>query len=863
VSTSLAQFQFAAEFIAFLAAAAGLALVLLRSDLLTRSPWAETVLALGFGALLTAAFLHGSLLIGESSRATITVLRGFGIVAVAAGSMTWRGSAVTQRMLWLSLALAGLDVVLIAAGHRLAADAVLGLGAAILGTALLDVSRASIAARVAASAAGSLLLLVLVLSVALSAVLSRSAEREAVQRLEDSMKTESSLASESATRNSLQNAAYAASFLVARQGDALITIANQDPNVPAEAVDETKRELVGLTSLFPGVGLAYLLPTGAVLAADKVEEVVVTELAGSALVEQTQCPKQVRSSVVVVKQQAFAVAAYPECTARSAGLLGRVLAVLPLDNAYLDLRAGDNGPSIALLSRTAQLAASTQGKQPAAAVARRLANAALDDPSRRASAITDTRFVVARPVFASDRTPVLALVGSTPTSSVAATRDALFRTLFLIALGGTLLALLLAAVVGDRIGSGLRRLTSAAESIRRGELGVRAGIQSEDEVGVLGAAFDSMVVSIEDKTSALRQAADDEAALRNRLVAVVAGMGDALVAVDAGGHITDFNRAAEELTGVTAADARQVPVDEVLSIMGEDGTDLGARLRTPSPARWAAIATVAGGNGARVPVAVSAGALRGPDSQLAGNVLVLRDLRRERQLERMKSEFLARAGHELRTPLTPIVGYAESLLRYEMDPARRRTALLEIVQSAKRLLRTVQILEFVATAEAGRMLLRPEPLDVRGVIGDVAERWSARAPSHVVVRKVSRRLPAVMGDRRWLARALDELMDNATKFSPQGGRIVVSASRAEGAKGAGVEITVSDPGKGMTDEEQAQCFGDFVQGDASDTRSFGGLGLGLGLVKRVAEGHGGEVRCQSELNQGSRFTILLPGSGEQ
>jgi PAS domain S-box-containing protein len=611
--------------------------------------------------------------------------------------------------------------------------------------------------------------------------------------------------------------------------------------------------------VFPGVDLAYVVPPRTVLKAAPLDRATeFTELSSSPVVEQTACPRSDRSSVLVVARQAFAVAAYPECSTAT-GLLGKVVAVIPLDRDYLDLRRGDNGPTFALYSRTAQLASSSQGRQPPASLARRLASAVLDDPSRPASAITASSFVAARPVLASDGTSVLALVGSTPTSTVASTRDALFRTLFLIALVGTLLALFLAALVGDRIGAGLRRLTAAAESIRRGQLGVRAAIDSQDEVGVLGSAFDSMVISIEDKTSALREAAEEEAALRNRLEAVVAGMGDALVAVDATGSITDFNRAAEELTGTTAASACTTPVEEVLKLRAEDGTDLGARLRTPSPSAWGAIATVAGGNGARVPVAVSAGALRGPDSQLAGNVLVLRDLRRERQLERMKTEFLARASHELRTPLTPILGYAESMLQREMNPESRRTALIEIVQASKRLLRTVKILEFVATAEAGRLgqLLRLEQLDLRGLVNDVVERWAEAGTPHTLVRRVSRQLPSVTGNRRWLSFALDELVDNAVKFSPAGGRIVVTASRAQDGRD-GVTISVADTGRGMTDEEQAQCFGDFVQGDASDTRAFGGLGLGLGLVKRVAEGHGGEVWCESELNQGSRFTIFLP-----
>ena len=864
MSTSAAQFQFAAEFVSFLAAAAGLALVLLRGDLVTRTSWGRTLFALGFTAMATAAFLHGSLVVDESAHSTLAAVRAGGLLAVAVGSISWRGSRITSALLWLGLGITGIGIVLGQTDNRTAANVALGAGALAIAGVLAAISRRSIAARVAASAAGTLLMLVLVLSVALSAVLSRTSEREAVKRLDDTAATEATLVRDNVVRNTLQTARYAAAFVQAKYGDAL-----QTAPAHADAVNSVRNDLEGLARLFPNVGFAYLDGRGTVLAAtlSRLDQVVVTELSRSSVVDQTTCPAGDRSSVEVAKAAALAIASYPECTARLNVLVGKVLAVTPLNDEYLQLRsAGDNGPAFALLSNTAPLAATGPGGQPSARTARRLADRALAD-AKAHSTITDTHFVVAQPVFGAvgnDTQPVLALVAATPTSSVAETRDSLFRALFLIALGGTLLALFLAALVGDRIGAGLRRLTRAAEAIQRGETGVRTGITADDEVGVLGATFDSMAESIEDKTGALRQAADDETRLRNRLEAVVAGMSDALVAVDADGRITDFNQSAEELTGVSAAAARGRSADEVLTITGEDGSDLAARASRPSPTRWDAIGEVPGVDGHGIPVAVSSGALRGPASELAGTVLVLRDLRREREIERMKTEFLSRVGHELRTPLTGILGYSEILLRREVEPERRRLWYEEIIHASKRLLRIVEMLEFVASAGAGRVLLRPEHLDVRTVVDTVVSRWSGRLDKpYSIGRRVARGLPPITADRRWLTLSLDELVDNAVKFSPDGGKVMVSAAAAESTNGKGpavpgVEISVTDRGKGMSELERAEAFGDFVQGDSSDTRSFGGLGLGLGLVKRVVEGHGGTVTCESEPNKGSKFTIFIP-----
>src|SRR5207302_7229728 len=119
-----------------------------------------------------------------------------------------------------------------------------------------------------------------------------------------------------------------------------------------------------------------------------------------------------------------------------------------------------------------------------------------------------------------------------------------------------------------------------------------------------------------------------------------------------------------------------------------------ARAARATPTRWDAIGEVPAADGGAIPVAVSAGALRGPGDEVAGNVLVLRDLRREREVERMKTEFLSRVGHELRTPLTGILGYAEMLLYRDVESERQRLWQEEIIKSSKRLLRIVEMLEF-------------------------------------------------------------------------------------------------------------------------------------------------------------------------
>ena len=182
--------------------------------------------------------------------------------------------------------------------------------------------------------------------------------------------------------------------------------------------------------------------------------------------------------------------------------------------------------------------------------------------------------------------------------------------------------------------------------------------------------------------------------------------------------------------------------------------------------------------------------------------------------------------------------------------------LEEVHASARRLERIVELLEFFAAAAAGRTLLRLREVDIRALVDGVHRSWEPRVepPVHLA-RKLSRGLPKVVADPRWLKMALDELVDNAKKFSPGGGRIVIGAQVVDDGR---VEVFVADHGVGMSAEEVGLAFDDFQQGDTSDTRSFGGLGLGLPLVQRVTEGHGGEVRCATTPGRGTRLSILLP-----
>ena len=841
MSPAAAQLQFGAEFLGFLAAIAGVALALLRAA--PRRP--PPAVAIAFGVLAGVAFVAGSRLVQNRSDPLVSLPRLLGALVLAVGVLLWSVESRTKVLLLAGAVATGCAVPLVALDQLLAADAAVAIGGLSIGAAVLDLGRRSIASRIAVSGGASLLVIVLVLSVALSAVVDSNLRREAVKRLDDRATAEAK-----ALKGNLGVLLRVATL----SNDRLAAAAGASRNEPADrarADQAIERTLSDLSSLSLG-GEAYLYigADNTVLGEDAqkvLSQAGSLALRGDSVVRDASCPSSPGFAVVVLNQRAYGVASIPVCGLGNA-LFGRLVALLPLDDGRLAgaIPEGDT-TSLALFGANGLVAQS--GSQPDPGVARSMARLVLADNRERSAAVGD-RFVSVAPIsLGANEPPPLALVASSPTADISETRDGLFRALFAIALLGALIALLLAALVGERIGARLRRLTQAAEALGRGDPGIRTGVTGDDELGTLGLTFDDMASAIEEKTEV-------EGRLRGRLEAVVGEMGEALLATDAHARITDFNRSAEDLVGISAASALGCPISEIVSLVADDGSNLAGRLNQPPRTQWSTSASITPIDGSAVPVAVSGAPLRDPDGAPAGGVFVLRDLRGEREVERMKSEFLSRIGHELRTPLTGVLGYSEMLLRRDLSPEQSRPMVEEVVSAGHRLERIVQLLEFFAGSAAGRTLLRLEPVDVRTLVDGVLGVWLAKVePPLTLTRRVARGLPTVLGDARLLGLALSEAVDNAIRFSPAGGKVVLSAVRADDGR---VEIVVTDHGVGMTVEEVERAFKDFEQGDTSDTRSYGGLGLGLPLVLRVVEGHGGEVRCASTPGRGTRLSLFLP-----
>jgi PAS domain S-box-containing protein len=341
---------------------------------------------------------------------------------------------------------------------------------------------------------------------------------------------------------------------------------------------------------------------------------------------------------------------------------------------------------------------------------------------------------------------------------------------------------------------------------------------------------------------------------RERSVAILANIADGIVAVDRDGNVVLWNASAERITGVPAAAALgRAPVDVLQrSLEAPDGAASGDRLVPVMRGRE------------EVWLSVTEAVMRDPLGVVAGRIFAFRDISSDRLVEQVKSDFVSTVSHELRTPLTSIYGFAETLLRQDVvfGEEERQTFLRYIASESQRLTTIVDTLLAVARLDTGDLKVNLAETDVRDVVGQVLDTMRF-ANGHQVVVDLPDAPLAAHADAEKLRQVLAILVDNAIRYSPDGGTIMVEA----GVRDETVEVTVADEGIGIPQAEHEQIFRKFYRGADAELRvGTGGTGLGLFIARGLVTAMGGRIWVASREGEGSRFSFELPiesvGSGE-
>lgn len=365
-----------------------------------------------------------------------------------------------------------------------------------------------------------------------------------------------------------------------------------------------------------------------------------------------------------------------------------------------------------------------------------------------------------------------------------------------------------------------------------------------------------------------------------RLAAIVDSSDDAIVGKTLDGIITSWNQGAERLFGYTAAEAvgRHITLIIPEERHAEEYEVLAKIRRGERVNHFETVRRRKDGRSVEISLSVSP--IRSADGRIIGASKIARDVSDRRELERArqallqqeqearadaeslsrsKDQFLVTLSHELRTPLNAIYGWARMLETGRLDAPATRHATQAILRNAVVQVQLIEDLLDVSRVITGKMRLDLRPLSPPAVIEAALDsvRPAATAKAIQIESVLDPRAGPIMGDPNRLQQVAWNLLMNAVKFTPSGGRIRIALRR----EGQDVEIVVSDTGEGIAPDQLPYLFERFRQVDSSPTRRHAGLGIGLALVRHLVELHGGSVSVQSAgLGQGATFTVRLPVS---
>ena len=429
-----------------------------------------------------------------------------------------------------------------------------------------------------------------------------------------------------------------------------------------------------------------------------------------------------------------------------------------------------------------------------------------------------------------------------PLSGLEQAKQRLQRSLGAALAVAVLASLLLSYILSNVNSRNLRMLAAGAARIGRGEFETRIPVRSSDELGELARVMNEMTGKIQEQLERISSE-------KNRLDAILKGMGEGVMVTDQHGAVTLVNPAFCAMFGVGI----QVLGKQLLEISRHP--DLYAACREVLLERQERHQEISLADGQAtlvhwVPL-VEADALRGA-------VAVFHDISALKRVERIRRDFVANVSHELRTPVTVIKGYAETLLSGALaDDPKRSERFLGIIQNhADRLSNLVRDLLALSELESGEVGLQIQSIHVEAAVKHALLLVAQRSEEKGITLEYAGATGAlcVSADDRKLEQVLINLLENAVKYSGHGGKVTVEAEE----EGDMVKISVRDSGIGIPVKDLPRLFERFYRVDEARSRDQGGTGLGLSIVKHIVQAHGGRVSVESAPGVGSVFCFTLP-----
>lgn len=402
----------------------------------------------------------------------------------------------------------------------------------------------------------------------------------------------------------------------------------------------------------------------------------------------------------------------------------------------------------------------------------------------------------------------------------------------------------------------LKNLVKSIEFITAGNLNHKIDIRSGDEFEIVANNFNAMVDKLATGYHKLEQDTQIAISEKSRLNEVLASIIDGVIAIDFNKNIIFVNKSAEEMTGYTQSQLQGQLIDKFIHIF-DDSEELNPK--TYCQPTFKRSVKLVGREGRQIKVNLMSGeAGEGVQTNLSC-ILILHDLSKEEDLERMKLDFVSMASHELRTPLTSIIGYLSvfvgenkgKLPKEEIDLVDRSLI------SAQQLLTLVQNLLNVNKIERDQMSVFAESIDYYPVVAKVKDDLLNQAALKNIILNLSipsQPLPKVMADPLRIGEVVTNLTANAINYTPAGGRVEIKIEISPNE----VTTTVSDTGVGIPAEAIPHLFSKFFRVSNQEQKASKGTGLGLYISKSIIEKLNGKIWAESEMGKGSKFSFTLP-----
>lgn len=433
----------------------------------------------------------------------------------------------------------------------------------------------------------------------------------------------------------------------------------------------------------------------------------------------------------------------------------------------------------------------------------------------------------------------------------------LFRKSFLFSsLVSVILIIPLAYLLARSLTRPILEVTKKAIHLVSSHFGGEVRVHSSDELRSLSKAIGEMGAQLKDKI-------EEISSEKEYLQTILKGMTEGVLVVDGRARILMVNDALRQLLSLSSDVSDRMPVEIIRNaeleeairkaIQGRENISLELDLNK------------AGEKTIEVSVvSIHASSTRmDQDSEgIRGAVAVFHDITRLKQLEKIRQDFVANVSHELRTPLTTIKGYAETLLDGALKEKQAFQFVQVILRHTDRLTKIVEDLLMLSKIETKEFQLNAETISLPNFMDDIID--FVKKPAEKKRISLSRHdMPSsltVRADRSYLEQILINLLDNAIKYTPEGGRVTVSAVEKDSKD---IQFSIEDNGIGIPKEDLSRIFERFYRVDKGRSKELGGTGLGLSIVKHLVQAHGGRVWVESQLGKGSTFYFTLPTRSEE